>query len=108
MQRLFGRELILAVALASSAQMPREAKPLRVPDSASAISIARLAAIRVYGKRNIQYEEPLNASLDDGLWTVAEHYVVPTALENALVKSADASVGSYRSRFARGTGRSSR
>ena len=42
----------------------------RVPDSATAIAIARHAAIKVYGKRIIEYEEPLTASLDDGAWIV--------------------------------------
>ena len=65
-----GLGLILAVALASSAQERDAVQAARVPDSVGAISIARHAAIKVYGKHQIDYEEPLTASLDDGIWTV--------------------------------------
>jgi hypothetical protein len=86
MQRLFGSVLILAVALASSAQKPKEARPPRVPDSASAILIARRVAIREYGKKTIEYEEPLEAVLDNGVWFVGgtsccgKHPCEPTCL----------------------------
>ena len=68
MQKHFGVGLILlAIALASSAQAPKD---VRVPDSATAIAIARHAATNMYGRKIIEYEEPLTASLDDGVWTV--------------------------------------
>ena len=61
------RLIFLAIALASSAQLPKDA---RVPNSATAIAIGSHAAIRVYGKKIIDDEEPLKAFLHDGVWTV--------------------------------------
>jgi len=62
---------VLMVALASFAQQPVQTEQTpKVPDSATAISIARRAAIKVYGKRQIDYEEPLTANLEDGIWSV--------------------------------------
>lgn len=64
--------LLLTTVLPSSA-VGQESKPateVRVPDAARAIAIARPAAIKVYGKRQINYEEPLTASLEDGVWSV--------------------------------------
>ena len=68
MQKGFAVSLIVVgIVLASSAQDPKDA---RVPDSATAIAIGRHAAIKVYGKKTIEYEEPLRAFLNDGIWTV--------------------------------------
>lgn len=41
-----------------------------VPDADTAIAIARRAAIKIYGKSKIDYEEPLTASVEDGVWSV--------------------------------------
>jgi hypothetical protein len=41
-----------------------------VGDSATAIKIARSELIHVYGKKQIQSEEPLTTELNDGVWTV--------------------------------------
>jgi NTF2 fold immunity protein len=41
-----------------------------VPDAATALSIAERALIKVYGKRQIDYEQPLTATLDNGIWSV--------------------------------------
>jgi hypothetical protein len=51
---------------------PQESRPsgVRVPDAKSAISIAEPALIKTYGKRQIDYERPLTAKLDSGIWTV--------------------------------------
>jgi hypothetical protein len=38
--------------------------------AALALSIAEPALIKVYGKRQIDYERPLTAKLDDGIWSV--------------------------------------
>lgn len=44
---------------------------MRVPDAATAIAIARPAAIRVYGRKKIDYEDPLTASIEEGVWAVS-------------------------------------
>lgn len=62
--------LVLIIALSASAQNSSSAGSVRVPDAATAISIARPAAVKVYGKHQIDYEEPLTASLNDGVWSV--------------------------------------
>ena len=64
--------LMLAAVLPSCAvrQKPKKPSEVRVPDAATAIAIGRTTAIKVYGKRQIDYEEPLNASLDNGVWSV--------------------------------------
>ena len=43
---------------------------VRVPDAATAVRIAERALIKAYGKRQIDYERPLTAVLDGGIWTV--------------------------------------
>lgn len=45
-------------------------KENRVPDAATALKIAEPALIKRYGKRQIDYERPLTAKLDGGIWTV--------------------------------------
>jgi hypothetical protein len=66
-----GVAFILLFGLAASPQNTPPPQHNRVPDSATAVSIARAVAIKVYGKRKIEYEEPLGASLKDGVWNVA-------------------------------------
>ena len=41
-----------------------------IPDESAAIRIARAELIHVYGKKQIQSEEPLGASLKDDIWNV--------------------------------------
>jgi NTF2 fold immunity protein/Carboxypeptidase regulatory-like domain len=53
-----------------SLQTPQSPRHVRVPDAATAVAIARPAATKVFGKRQIDSEEPLNASLNDGVWSV--------------------------------------
>ena len=62
---------LLLLVLASSAQNPQPATKVRVPDAATALSIAEPALIKTYGKRQIDYERPLTATLDDGIWRVS-------------------------------------
>ena len=61
--------LLTAFAL-SSAEDSRPKSNVRVPDVATALSIAELALIKVYGKRQINSEMPLNAMLNKGVWNV--------------------------------------
>ena len=62
--------LLLSIVLTSSAQNSPPATSVRVPDAGTALSIAEPALIRVYGKRQIDYERPLTATLQDGIWSV--------------------------------------
>jgi hypothetical protein len=41
-----------------------------IPDTAAAIRIARSELAKVYGRRQIESEEPLTAGLKNGIWTV--------------------------------------
>jgi hypothetical protein len=62
--------LLLTLALAVSGQDSAVGNHVRVPDAAKAIAIARPAAIHVYGRKTIDYEEPLTTSIKDGVWSV--------------------------------------
>ena len=42
-----------------------------VPDSNTAVKIAEAVLLPVYGKKHIDSELPLKATLKDGVWTVA-------------------------------------
>jgi len=43
---------------------------IRIPDAAAAIKVAEPALIRVSGKKNIEDEKPLTATLEGGVWHV--------------------------------------
>lgn len=62
--------LLIAIAFALSAQKTPPATIVRVPDATTALSIAEPALIKVYGKRQIDYERPLTATLEHGIWSV--------------------------------------
>lgn len=59
------------LAITLSAQSSPPPTSVRVPDEATALKIAEPALIKTYGKRQIDYERPLGATLDNGIWTVA-------------------------------------
>ena len=61
--------LILAMALSALCQTT-ETTRVKVPDSATAASLAEKALAKVYGKKVIESERPFNASLSDGVWHV--------------------------------------
>jgi NTF2 fold immunity protein len=61
---------LLLTAFTLSAQDTRTSAIVPVPDAGAALSIAEPALIKVYGKRQIDYEKPLTASLDNGIWNV--------------------------------------
>jgi hypothetical protein len=42
-----------------------------VPDAATAVRIAEAVLVPVYGKKQIESEEPFTAKLKDDVWTVA-------------------------------------
>jgi NTF2 fold immunity protein len=62
--------LLISIAFTLSAQNSPPATSVRVPDATIALSIAEHALIKVYGKRQINYERPLKATLEDGIWSV--------------------------------------
>jgi hypothetical protein len=62
---------VLAIAMALSALcQTTETTRVKVPDSATAVSLAEKALAKVYGKKVIESERPFNASLSDGVWHV--------------------------------------
>src|ERR1035438_8931531 len=63
--------ILCAVLLpgAGPAQSPRANG--RVPDEQTAVKIAEAALIHVYGKKQIESEQPLKGQLTDGVWTIA-------------------------------------
>ena len=48
----------------------KDTPEVRVPDSATALKIAEPVLIKTYGKRQVNYERPLTAKLDSGVWTI--------------------------------------
>ena len=58
--------------LMATLAMAQDFKPKEgyVPDSTTAVKVAEAALIPVYGKRQIESEEPFNATLKDGVWIV--------------------------------------
>ena len=60
---------LLLLVLGVAAQ---ESKPsgVRVPDEATAVDLAERALVKVYGKYQIDYEKPLTAKLENGVWNV--------------------------------------
>jgi NTF2 fold immunity protein len=61
---------LLLMVVTSSAQDTQPSTNVRVPDAATALSMAEPALIKVYGKRQFNYERPLAAALDDRIWNV--------------------------------------
>ena len=62
---------VLAVAMARSALgQTAETTPVKVLDSATAVSIAEDALTKRYGKKAIESERPFIASLSDSVWHV--------------------------------------
>jgi hypothetical protein len=41
-----------------------------VPDTKTAIAIARVVLVRHYGERQVQNQQPLRATMSEGVWTV--------------------------------------
>jgi len=74
MEHLILRAVLLAAfaltAADSRSQTTAEVRVVRVPDAETALRIAEPALIKTYGKRQIDYERPLIAKLDGGIWYV--------------------------------------
>src|SRR5437868_7362376 len=61
--------LFLAITLAAQSSAPSSG--VRVPDEATSLKIAEPVLIKTYGKRQIDDERPLTATLDNGIWIVS-------------------------------------
>jgi hypothetical protein len=61
--------LFVLIVTSALGQAPR--KEGYVPDSATAVKIAEAVLIPVYGRKQIESEEPFTAKLKDGVWTVS-------------------------------------
>ncbi len=53
-----------------------------VPDSTTAVAIARIVLPKIYGKEQINREEPLVASLRDDFWLVVG--TIPTGMKGGV------------------------
>jgi NTF2 fold immunity protein len=62
---------IVVLALAQVSTQDYRPKDGYVPDSTTAVKIAEAVLLPVYGKKQIDSEEPFNAKLKDGVWTVS-------------------------------------
>jgi len=67
---ILGGVLLAGFALTAADSRSQTKAEVRVPDEATALRIAEPALIKTYGKRQIDYERPLTAKLDGGIWSV--------------------------------------
>ena len=67
---ILGAVLLAAFALTAADSRSQTTAEVRVPDAATALRIAEPALIKTYGKRQIDYERPLTAKLEGGIWSV--------------------------------------
>jgi NTF2 fold immunity protein len=70
---------LLLLAFTSLAQNSQPATKVRVPDAATALSIAEPALIKVYGNAKWTTRDHLTATLDDGIWSVYGTLCCPDA-----------------------------
>jgi hypothetical protein len=62
---------VLLVALSASAQQPRQVNAPRIPDGETALKVAEHKLIDTYGRKKIDAERPLTATLIGGVWFVS-------------------------------------
>lgn len=62
--------LLLSAAITLWAQGSSPPTSVRVPDDATALSIAEPVLIKQFGKQVIDEEQPFKATLQNGIWTV--------------------------------------
>jgi hypothetical protein len=67
---------------------PNVVETVRVPDEATALKIAEPALIKTYGKRQIDNERPLTATLDKGIGPFVEHCAARIATDIELANKA--------------------
>ncbi|MGE5112130.1 MAG: NTF2 fold immunity protein [Acidobacteriaceae bacterium] len=62
--------LALAMTVTLSAEAQQPTSTVKVPDAATAVSIAEKALGKIYGKSKVNAERPFKATLSDGVWHV--------------------------------------
>lgn len=62
---------VAAVFAAAQTSSTTATSTVKVPDAATAVSLAEKALEKVYGKKHIQSERPFTATLSDGVWHVS-------------------------------------
>lgn len=62
--------LLATFSLAALDSRSQITADVRVPDAATALKIGEPALVNIYGKKQIDYERPLKARLEGGIWTV--------------------------------------
>ena len=67
---MIGVMLFAVFTLTAPDSRSQSTTTVSVPDSAAALKVAEPALIKTYGKRQIDYERPLTAKLEDGVWSV--------------------------------------
>ena len=66
----FGTLLFVALTTIAPNLRSQSSTGIAVPDAATALKIAEPALVKTYGKRQIEYEKPLTAKLDRGVWSI--------------------------------------
>jgi hypothetical protein len=67
---VLGTLLFIAFTMIAPSLRSQSATGVAVPDAATALKIAEPAFVKTYGKRQIDYERPLTAKLDHGVWSI--------------------------------------
>ena len=68
--RKFALIAAISLALGVGAQAPQQNSSVRIPDAPTASKIAVSKLEKVYGKKQIESEQPFTATLKDGVWSV--------------------------------------
>ena len=64
-----------------------------VPDKSAAVGIAYAVAVPIYGKKEMDEEEPFRAELKDGVWTILGTMHCVSCLGGTLVMQIDKESG---------------
>lgn len=64
-----------------------------VPDKNTAVAIAYAVAVPIYGKKQMDKEEPFRADLKDGVWTVLGTMHCVSCMGGTLIMQIDKSSG---------------
>ncbi len=64
-----------------------------VPDKNTAVAIAYAVAVPIYGKKQMDEEEPFRAELKDGVWTVLGTMHCVSCMGGTLIMQIDKSSG---------------
>jgi hypothetical protein len=70
---------LLLAALGTSPQGECQKNTVRVPDATTALKIAEPILVKTYGRRQIDYEQPLLAKLVGDVWVISGTLCCPDA-----------------------------